>query len=239
MSLLTKSLRSLALQLGIVTAIFAFAFALLLSHRILDGIVWRFEIFEKRPTLSQRIFERATHRENIWQNEYVPPGSALLFGDSHLQLIPRSYLPQAYNFSMSGQSVGRMIERVPLFLASSKASLIVINGGENDLSEGADAALVGSYWKQLFAKLPPNLPILCVGLPISSGKRRNGNHVEQTNLAVKNICEKYGADFLDLNLLNGPLQGQTMSNDYMHLSVTGTRALAAEIERRIKSKVTN
>lgn len=232
-----KTIGQIIFPLGVICAVLLSLFLIFLNHRILDGIIWRFETFESKPTLSQRIFERLTHRENIWQNEYVPSDSVLMFGDSHLQLIARSYLPHAYNFSVSGQGVGRMIERVPLFSAMSRASLIVINGGENDLSEGANAALVGLYWQKLFTKLPPKLPILCVGLPVSIGNRLNENQVRAANIAIKNVCEKYGADFLDLDLTKGPLKGQQMSNDRMHLSASGTKALAVEIDRRYKSKI--
>ena len=119
-----------------------------------DGLHWRFEQFEPRPKLSQRIFERLSHKEAIWQDTFIPDNAVLIFGDSHLRLLPMVLLGDAYNFSVGGQSVGRLAVGFSEFKSVKSAALIVLNGGENDLSEGSSIEVISGRWADLVSKIP-------------------------------------------------------------------------------------
>ena len=196
---------------------------------IADGLLWRFESIEPKPRVSQRMFERLMHRENIWQDSYVPKQSVILFGDSHLQLIPRSYLPSAYNFAVSGQSVGRMVDRVAEFTSLGTSTLIILNGGENDLSEGATPSQVGERWQRLLGKLRPGLPITCVGLPETNATRIHSELVKPTNTLIEKHCISYGGKFLPLVMGAGAYKNEKLSDDKLHLSENGIKVLAEQI----------
>ena len=198
---------------------------------IVDGLLWRFERLESNPTVGQRIFENRSHLQALWDEQSVPENAILLFGDSHLRLLKKSKLPNLYNFAIGGQTVGRMADRVRQFKSARKASLIVVSGGENDLSEEASVEIIDQRWVKLIAALPPSVRVLCVGLPEWSGPRIHGEFVGQVNRNIQKRCASISASTLIPFTGFSPIESLSDSPDGMHLSRQGMEVLLKEIEQ--------
>lgn len=199
---------------------------------ITDGLLWRFERFAPRPALSQRILERQEHNNDLWQDRFIPAGSVLLFGDSHFQSLPRVGLAGMYNFAINGQSVGRMIDRVPQFSSVPVAALIFIVGGENDLAEGTSVKDVETHWVKLLSRLSKKSNVVCVGLPETNGQRMHADAVPTLNQAIERICNASGAEYMSVRMGVGIFLNQELSEDHVHLSIPGMKIFSNELLRR-------
>jgi hypothetical protein len=196
----------------------ALAGAALYSPRVADGLLWRFERFERLPSINQRSFEVRMERYFLWFENFVEPNKAIFFGDSHLQLIPPASTDWAVNFAVNGQQISRMIDRVPKFSVLSTAPTIFINGGENDLNAGAGVEEIAAYWKELLSKLPKTKKLICVGLPETAGERRKAEQVKKLNVLISTTCIAAGARFLPLKMGEGPFIEHRLADDHVHLS---------------------
>ena len=208
--------------------------ALVFNPWIVDGLLWRFERLEPNPTVGQRIFENRSHLQALWDDQSVPDNSILLFGDSHLRLLKKSKLPNLYNFAIGGQTVGRMADRIKQFKSARKASLIVLSGGENDLSEDASVELIDQRWASLIAALPPKVRVLCVGLPEWNGPRIHGEFVEKVNQNIRKRCAEISASTLIPLTGVSPLESPSDSPDGMHLSRAGMEVFLKQIEQVVQ-----
>lgn len=199
---------------------------------IVDGILWRYEILEDNPTVGQRIFEKRSHIQNMWEDKNIGQGAVILLGDSHLRLLPKSKVPYIYNFAIGGQTIGRMTSRIQQFQSLQNAALIVVNGGENDLSEDRSVSEVLEKWQNFLTILRGHTasPILCVGLPQSELNRVHKEMIIPLNLGIARLCGSVGAEFLALNLSKGNFEKADLSADKMHLSISAMRILANEID---------
>lgn len=215
--------------------------ALSLKHpQIVDGILWRYEILENNPTVSQRIFEKRSHIQSTWEDKTIAKGAVILLGDSHLRLLPKSNVPNLYNFAIGGQTIARMTPRIEQFASLRDAALVIVNGGENDLNEDRPTSEVLKRWEDFLKKLrsATTSPILCIGLPETKLDRLYKDTVGPVNTGITQLCGKYGAEFLPLNLNQGIFEKVDLSSDKMHLSISAMQVLAAEIDRRaIKARV--
>jgi hypothetical protein len=196
----------------------ALAAAVLYSPRIADGLLWRLEKLERVPSISQRSFELRMERYFLWFEQYVEPNKVVFFGDSHLQLIPPASTDWAANFAVNGQTINRMIDRVPKFKLLTTAPTVFINGGENDLSAGASIEEISDSWNQLLARLPTTKKLICIGLPESNGERLKAEQVKNLNQLIARNCKNAGAQFLALKMGEGAFVGHQLASDKVHLS---------------------
>lgn len=198
---------------------------------IVDGLLWRFERLESQPRLGQRIFENNVHFQSLWDDRLVPLGSTIIFGDSHLRMLPRGNNIHTYNFAIGGQAIRRMVGRVKQFKSLSNAKLIVVNGGENDLTERVAVDRIIDDWYELLNSLPKDKKIMCVGLPVTDGPRINAEYVKQLNAGIARVCQSRNAIFFDVTVGVGLFQNVEISQDHMHLSVAGQKILMDAIDR--------
>ena len=206
-----------------------------------DGLHWRFEQFEPRPKLSQRILERLSHKEAIWQDAFIADNAILIFGDSHLRLLPMGLLGDAYNFSIGGQSVGRLAAGFSDFKSVNVAALIVLNGGENDLSEGSSIEAITASWVSLVSKIPKGKNFLCIGMPETLSSRRDSQNVATLNIKIQGVCTAYtNGQYLPVKMGAGIFMGYEIAKDEVHISKEAMKVLANEIRvRAIAAKLSN
>ncbi len=210
---------------------FALVAAALSNSNIADRLLWRFESFEKYPGLTQRAFELRIHKQNLYAEQYLKPGTPLFLGDSHLQLIPQEATLWAANFAIGGQTITSVIESVPKFKSISTASIIFINGGENDLLTGDSVENVGEYWQTLLNRLPQGKKVVCVGLPEAEPNRVNALQVKRLNALIGDVCRKNSAQFLAIQIGVGEFKNEQMASDNLHLSRSASMKLATVMEQ--------
>ncbi len=232
-------LKAVVFSLGwIISAIIFFAAYMSLDHHwITDGLLWRFEYWESNPTIGQRIFETRSHQQNLWDDKLVPNGSVLIFGDSHMRYLPKSKEANVYNFAVSGQTIERMIPRLKQFKSALSASLIIINGGENDLSEEQSITRVRKSWVDALAALPSKREVLCVGLPETAGERVHRDKVAPLNELIRKSCTDAGAKFLEVRMDSDSFVEKDLSPDRMHLKAPAMEKLSEILDRYAKAKI--
>jgi hypothetical protein len=201
------------------------------NSNIANSLLWRFESFEKYPGLTQRAFEQRIHKQNMYAEQYLKSDTPLFFGDSHLQLIPPEATLWAANFAIGGQTIKRMIDSVPKFKSVSTASVIFINGGENDLLTGDSAEKIGEYWQTLLSRLPKGKKLICVGLPEAEPNRVNAYQVKRLNILISEVCSKNGAQFLAIQIGLGEFKAEQMASDNLHLSRSASMKLATIMQQ--------
>ena len=206
-----------------------------LSHpEIVDGMLWRYEILENNPTVGQRIFEKRSQIQNVWEDKFIADGAIIFIGDSHLRLLPQSVIPNLYNFAIGGQTIGRMVPRLEQFRSLQNAALIVVNGGENDLSEDRSVTEVLERWRNFLQTLRKQTksPVLCIGLPESKSERVHKEMIAPLNEGIAQLCAQFEAEFLPINVKQGKFDQVDLSDDKMHLSRAAMKIMLTEIENR-------
>jgi hypothetical protein len=153
-----------------------------------DGLIWRYEILELEPNLSQRVFERRMLSHQLAQDSLVPASATLLFGDSHLQTLPPSALPNAHNFSIGGESAQRLVKRLPHFESLKQASAVVLSAGTNDLLEKRSVESVTMAWSNFLNHMPAEALVLCVGIPEPMPSALHAERIAQVNQAIQRLC---------------------------------------------------
>jgi hypothetical protein len=209
----------------------AVAVAAMVNPNIADRLLWRFESLERSPSVTQRSFESRMERYNLYREQYLPLGTPLIFGDSHLQLIPTETIHWAANFALGGQPIRRMIDRVPNFKSVETASIIFINGGENDLIAGDSVGQIEGYWQTLLQRLPKAKKVVCVGLPEADPPRINAQRVKQLNVLIAEVCTKNGNQFLPIRIGDGVFKDEQMASDNLHLSRDALQRLATLMQQ--------
>lgn len=195
-----------------------------------DGLVWRFELLEPAPKLSQRVFERRMLSHQLAQDRLVPAGALLLFGDSHLQSLPPSSLPKAHNFSIGGESAERLAKRLPHFQSLTQASTVVLSGGTNDLLEEKPAQAVTTAWGNILDQMPANARVLCVGIPVPLPSAPLANRITQINQGIQQLCLSRGHMFIPVQPQQaGDWLDSRLMADGIHLDRTGQLMLLGKI----------
>jgi hypothetical protein len=201
------------------------------NSNLADSLLWRFESFEKHPGLSQRAFEHRVHMQNLYTEQHLKSGTPLFLGDSHLQLIPPEATLWAANFAIGGQTLKRAINSLPKYKSILTASVIFVNGGENDLLAGDSVESIGENWKIFLSRLPKQKKLVCVGLPEAETSRLNASQVKRLNVLIAEICRKNGAQFLAVQIGIGEFKGEQMASDNVHLSWFASMKLAKLMEQ--------
>ena len=149
-------------------------------------------------------------------------------------MLPRGSDTHIYNFAVGGQAIGRMVDRVKQFQSLRTAKLIVVNGGENDLTEGVAVEQIVNSWNQLLKSLPRDIKVLCIGLPVTDGPRVRSESAKLLNLGIARTCASRNASYLEIKAGTGLFRNVDISADQMHLSVAGLKVLADTIDRESK-----
>lgn len=230
-----KALRYIcAVLLGALLLATLIGAIVLLRPQWMDGLLWRLESLERRPTLSQRIFERRSQSHYVDQDRLVPTGSILLLGDSHLQALPSAWFDNAHNFSIGGESMARLSLRLPKLDSVQRASVIVLSGGTNDLLEGRSVEAVRQAWIDVLAGLPRTVRVICVGIPEPPSTDARSNDVIQVNADIRSICSARGHAFVAVQPGQPGVWQRTSLSDGVHLDQAGQFQLREELQRKIK-----
>ncbi|MBX3610148.1 MAG: hypothetical protein KF871_09645 [Hydrogenophaga sp.] len=207
-------------------------FGLSKSSTLADGALWRFEALEGLwggPRLSQRAHERLTLGMHAGQDALVEPGARLLFGDSHLAVLPASLLGGAHNFAIGGQSAQRLSTVLPRYASVARASALVIGSGTNDLAEGASVEEVLLAWDRLLDQLPEGPQVLCIGIPAGVGMAGPSDRVSKLNQGVMRRCIDHGHRFLPVTPGQGDWRTVGWARDGVHMNTEGAQMLARRI----------
>jgi lysophospholipase L1-like esterase len=216
--------------------VFAIIAGALSNSNLADGLLWRFESFEKQPSLTQRAFEQRIQKQNLYEEQYLKRGTPLLLGDSHLQFIPQDATLWAANFAIGGQTLKRVIDSLPKFKSISTASVIFVNGGENDLLFGDSVESIGNNWQVLLSSFPKGTRLVCVGLPEAEVNRVNALAVRRLNRLIEEVCRKNQAQFLAIQIGLGEFKAEQLANDHLHLSRSASIKLAKLMEQIAKNR---
>lgn len=202
-----------------------------------DGLIWRYEILEPKPNLSQRVFERRMLSHQLAQDSLVPAGATLLFGDSHLQALPPSALPKAHNFSMGGESAERLAQRLPHFKSLKQASAVVLSGGTNDLLEKRSVESVTLAWSNLLNHMPANAHVLCVGIPEPIPTAPHAEHIAQVNRAIQQLCLSRNHMFIAVQPQAEAWLDSRLMADGIHLDRPGQLKLLSKISAALEGRL--
>jgi len=202
-----------------------------------DGLIWRYEILEPAPTLSQRVFERRMLSHQLAQDSLVSAGATLLFGDSHLQTVPPSALPKAHNFSMGGESAERLAQRLPYFKSLKQASAVVLSGGTNDLLEKRSVESVTMAWSNLLTHMPAKAQVLCVGIPEPMPSALHAERIAQVNQAIQRLCISRNHIFIAVQPQLGDWLDSRLMPDGIHLDRPGQLKLLSKINAALEGRI--
>lgn len=203
----------------------------------IDGLIWRYEIFESAPKLSQRIFERRMLSHQLAQDHLVPAGANLLFGDSHLQALPPSALPKAHNFSIGGESAERLAKRLPQFKSLEQASAVVLSGGTNDLLEKKPPETVATAWTSILNQIPAQARVLCIGIPEPVPRTSHTDRISDANQVIQRLCLSRGHMFIAVQPQQaGDWLEAGLTSDGIHLDRPGQLILIRKINSALEGK---
>ena len=161
----------------------------------------------------------------------------LLLGDSHLQAFPVALLPgTAANFAIGGEPISRLADRVPGYQHVIHAQIWVIDGGSNDLRQGASVEDVLRAWRRVIALPPTEAGVVCLGLfPRRRAELASITRRREINRGIAEICAARNAAFIDpYEALAGSdllLRPPFDDGDGVHVSGAAYRLLAEHILR--------
>ena len=99
-----------------------------------------------------------------WVNSSAPEGAAIFLGDSITQgLATAAITPYAINFGIGFQTSAQLLSNLPAYSSLSKARVLFLEIGTNDLAMGQSAGLAERYAK-IIQTLPPNTPLIWSGV---------------------------------------------------------------------------
>ncbi|QHE85938.1 SGNH/GDSL hydrolase family protein [Hydrogenophaga sp. BPS33] len=197
---------------------------------IADGFFWRYERWEARPTLGQRLFERRLLAHQLGQDRLVPEGAVVFLGDSHLQVLPVGALSQAYNFAIGGQSAQRLSERIGRYTSVRQARAVVIGAGSNDLFEGRGPEEVAEAWASLLDQVPASVKVVCVGLPVQGPGTAHRKLQSSANQRIGDMCARRRHEMIDVVPGEGAFADVSFAADGVHLDDQGSRRLLSRID---------
>ena len=219
---------------GALLAGVAAALALVRSPMVADALLWRLDRWSGAPTLSQRVFERQLSRHHLVQDRLLPAGSALVFGDSHLQALPFSAWAGIHNFALGGETAQRLAVRLPQFRSLAQARAVVLGTGTNDLREGRSADGVLHAWRQLLGDVPPAVAVVCVGMPLNRAVPAMAQQVGAINQRVADLCRARSAIFVPVVPGEGRFSGASFMADGVHLDAAGSLELSYAIAQALE-----
>lgn len=162
----------------------------------------------------------------------------LLLGDSQLQAFPTALLPgTAISFAVGGESIERLIRRMPTYSLSAQARYIVLNGGSNDLREGRAVGDVERSWRLAVEMVRKDRILFCVGLmPQRHWNAEEHERRMDLNERIRSICVGRGGHFVDMYALladsGGRLQSEFDDGDGVHLTRAAYALLAQALRRQ-------
>lgn len=185
-------------------------------------------------------------------NQYVKPGQILFAGSSLMEQFPIYEFMQdfdlpltIYNRGVGGFTTAEMLEVMDVCVYDLKPAHIFLNIGTNDLNDAdfdmeAFTARYGEILTGIRENLSPSSVHLLAYYPVNPevGRKnpvmgavlanRTNARVREANLAVRDLAETYGADFLDLNAglydENGSLK-EEYTVEGMHMYANGYKAV--------------
>jgi GDSL-like Lipase/Acylhydrolase family len=200
----------------------------------MDRVVPRLEKLEKRPTFSQRAFERMITAHLIEQDRLSKPQALVIFGDSHLYFLPTHSFKSAHNFAIGGESAERIAKRMEQFGSIQNARAIVLGGGANDISEGKSIVEIDSSWTKMLAHVPKKTLLVCVGIPVNLVGNISRNEVaKQVNEMIEAKCKQRGARTVQILPGQGEWLKTGFREDGRHLDRRAYEQLVQRIEQEI------
>jgi lysophospholipase L1-like esterase len=166
----------------------------------------------------------------------VPAGAAIFIGDSQIQgLDVTSVVPLAVNYGIGGDTTAGVLRRMPLYDSLTRAGVVVLEVGSNDLATASPSEILANY-RKILAMIPPAAAIIVSAiLPVSAAKsgERPGRFsrnqaINEINRSLAEICAgRTGCLFVDVDKLAdaaGDLAPAFDLGDGLHLSREGYRA---------------
>lgn len=200
-------------------AVALFGVAVLASPGLAERLLWRVDAWQPRPTLSQRVYERRLLAHQLAQDQRLPAGAVLLFGDSHLQSLPAGLWPLAHNFAIGGESAERLALRLPRFAAVARARALVLGTGTNDLLEGQPPPAVARSWRAILDAMPASATVVCLEIPINPRQPERAALERRLNQLIAEQCRERGHRVVPGTLFE---TGDWFAPDGLHLNPAGS-----------------
>jgi hypothetical protein len=123
-----------------------------------------------------------------------------------------------------------VIDSLPKFKSLLTASVMFVNGGENDLLIGDSVESIAKNWQVLLNGFPKGKKLVCVGLPEPQANRVNSLAVKPLNELIADVCRKNQAQFLAIQIGRGEFIVERLATDNLHLSRPASIKLAKLME---------
>ena len=181
------------------------------------------------------------HRKNLFEMLPKPKGEIIFLGDSITAECEWSELlgrEDVKNRGIGGDFASGLLKRLnPIIEAQPDKLFLMV--GVNDLIYGSESDLVKNYeklLKELADKLPDSQIIVQSILPVNSQVRRmpiDNETILQINEKIKNLTDKFGLVYADLNSLMTDEDGQLKADytrDGIHINGKAYQIWKAAIE---------
>lgn len=179
-------------------------------------------------------------------------GRTVFFGDSITELCDLSeYYPEieTYNRGISGDTTGGMFKRLESNILAIEPTTLVFLGGTNDLGHGYSPQQIAANIEQILKRTRESLPdckiIVQSVYPVNPYKRppflnavksRKNSDIDTLNSLLPDICDKYGAIFVDIHSLLVDEDGN-LNKDYtmdgLHIKAEGYKIISKAIKEYI------
>jgi lysophospholipase L1-like esterase len=174
----------------------------------------------------------------------VPAGSVILLGDSLIAgLDSRAVSQEAVNFGIGGDTTHTLYSRLPVLRSVSRSRIVVVGVGVNDLKYRAADRIASDYASVLdrMASVPQILALSILpvdegGLAAADRPYLRNRTIMELNQALRRVCrERANCLFIDAWPVIANAAADVYSSDGWHLSLAGSRLLAALLHRTLKS----
>lgn len=180
----------------------------------------------------------------------VPKGSVIVIGDSLVQglCVGSVCLGDAkriaVGFGIGGDTLEGITTRLKRLSATLSASIIVVEGGINDLFTGASDDEFKARYLNLLDAIPQGIPFVSVLMfPVMDGRWSVGNdRIEQLNRWISDKVSEKGGRVCDIGrvlLDNGELSSRYHIGDGLHLNREGNAVFMERLQEIIMHEMKN
>lgn len=188
------------------------------------------------------------------QNKSAEKGRTVFFGDSITELCDLSeYYPEikTYNRGISGDTTSGMLKRLESNVLNIEPSTLVFLGGTNDLGHGVSPQKIASNINEILKRTRNALPdckiIVQSVYPVNPDKRppflnavksRKNSDILAVNELLPNICDNYGAIYVDIHSLLKDDEGKLNKEytmDGLHIKDKGYRIISQELKKYLQA----
>jgi lysophospholipase L1-like esterase len=225
-----------------------------LIHLLLGLVLYKSDFIERarlhfgalKPEITIHYQTMLSHHRRM--DDLVPAHAVIFIGDSITQsLAVATVAPNAVNYGIGSDTTLGVLNRLPLYRSLSRADVIVLQIGVNDLKRRGDEAIIANY-KQILEHLPKQARVIVNAIhPVDEvfwGGGGANRRIKHINLGFRRLADQneswiYCDAGKQLSGKEGNLQSDFHIGDGVHLNAKGYRIWIEALKAVIEPQASN